>query len=258
MSNINRIVIKIGTSVIADDKRFDYELLEEIFSNIVKIKNKGIDVVIVTSGAVGLGALSVNINKKPNETHLKQALSTIGQPLLMMNYINISTKYNLNVSQILLTKDIIEEKDTRKRLKDVINYLFNEGVIPIINENDAIVFGESQIGDNDTVAALVTDIIDGDGFIIVSDVDGIYDKNPKECSNAKRIPIIDKIDETIINCASDKTSNFTSGGMATKINAAKIAYENKFNMFIIDGNKPCDLVKIIDGEDVGTKFVFRS
>lgn len=258
MNNMNRLVVKIGTSVIADSVNFNYELLEKIFKNIVELTNMGKEVIVVTSGAVGLGALSMDIHEKPQQTHMKQALSTIGQTKLMLYYEKMASKYNKKIAQFLITKDIISEKNSILRLKKAFDYLLEKGVIPIVNENDATVFGDMQIGDNDTVSAIIGHITKCDAVVLISDVDGIYTKNPKEYDNATRIPIITDIDDEIINCASCKTSNFTSGGMATKINAAKIAQQNKFNMFIVNGNVPESLLQLINGEDVGTGFIFRS
>jgi len=258
MKDINRVVIKIGTSVIADSNSFDYDLLKEIFDNIVSIINKGIDVIIVTSGAVGLGALTLDIHEKPTQTYLKQAISTIGQSKIMCNYAKMAEEHNKNVAQFLITRDVIEDVERRNKLKKAMDFLLKQGVIPIVNENDAVVFGDIQIGDNDTVSAIIADITKSDALILVSDVNGIYDKNPKEYCDARRIKIITNVNNDIINYADDKTTGFTSGGMLTKLNSAKIAQENKFNMYIVDGNKPESLIRLINGDDVGTGFIFRS
>ncbi len=223
INNAHRIVIKIGTSTIIDNSgalRTDW--LNSLVKNIKNLIDSNKEVIIVTSGAVGIGLKHLNVDSKSIKMPEKQAAAAIGMPYLLQYYQQIFSQFNLEIAQVLLT---LEDSENRKRYlnaRDTLLTLCKHKIIPIINENDAIATAEIKFGDNDRLSARVATMVSADLLIMFSDVDGLYDKNPHEYADAKHIALITEINESIYNIAKGPTSNVGTGGMKTKIDAANI------------------------------------
>ena len=255
LKSIKRVILKIGSSSIVNaDLTINYGLLESLMNSFKKLQDGGIQLVLVTSGAIALGRSVLNLKAKPKNMALKQACAAIGQARLMEEYNNIGQKYGIKCGQILLNHDDFQIRKRLKFLQDCLEECLKNNVIPIINENDALAVEEIKVGDNDTLASLLVPAIDADLLILFSDIDGLYDKNPKLYADAKLINIVDKIDDDILAMAGDATSNVGTGGMQTKLNAAIMSTSVGCNMIICNSNRISDLEKIIKGAEIGTLF----
>ena len=251
-----RVVIKVGTTTLTHETGLlNLERIEILVRQIANLHNNGYEVMLVTSGAIGAGMGKLNLKNRPKTLPEKQAVAAVGQVALIHLYQKIFAEYGKNVGQLLLTASDINERNRYLNGRNTCFALFNAGVIPIINENDAIAVEEIKVGDNDTLSAFVATLVDADLLIILSDIDGLYDSNPKENPNAKLLPLITTLNEEIKAMAGDSNSKFGTGGMATKIKAAEIALNSGVNMVIAQGEKPENLIKIVRGEDIGTLFV---
>lgn len=256
LGQVKRVVIKVGTTTLTHDTGLlNLERIEILVRQISNLHNHGYEVVLVTSGAIGAGMGKLNLNERPKNLPEKQAIAAVGQVALIHLYQKIFAEYGKTVGQLLLTASDINERNRYLNGRNTCFSLFNLGVIPIINENDAIAVEEIKVGDNDTLSAFVSTLIDADLLIILSDIDGLYDSNPKKNPNAKLISLVPQLNEEIINMAGGSDSKFGTGGMATKLNAAEIAINSGTNMVIAQGNKPENLIAIVKGEDIGTLFV---
>jgi len=250
-----KIVIKIGTSSLAyATGRLKIASFEKLCRIISDIKNEGHEVVIVSSGAIGIGVGKLNLDCKPNDIPSKQACASVGQVELMHNYDSNFKKYNHTVSQILLTNFAFDEQGHRQNVSNTINRLLQFNCIPIVNENDTISVDEIIIGDNDTLSAKVAQLIQADLLIILSDIDGLYNDDPRLNPQAELINEVSRIDENIVALAHGSKSNLGTGGMATKINAAKIVTSCGIDMIIINSNHLENLYKAVKKERVGTIF----
>ncbi len=251
----NRIVVKVGTSTLTHTNgKLNLKLFETLTRVLADLMNMGKEIILVSSGAIGVGAGKVGIEGKPTTTREKQALAAIGQANLVAIYEKFFRAYNYSTGQVLLTKSVLEDNVRYESAKNAFETMLSFGVIPIVNENDVISTYEIEFGDNDTLSAYVAALIDADLLVILSDIDGFYDDNPSENPNAKLIPIIDKIDDTIRSLAGGEGSRRGTGGMKTKIKAGEIVTEKNIDMIITNGSRPEDLYKIFDGEQVGTLF----
>jgi len=253
-----RIVVKIGTSTLTKNNgELDEEKIKKIVTNLSKI-NDEIDVIFVTSGAVGAGMGQLKLSQKPKSISEKQALAAVGQVSLIHLYQVLFWAHGKSIAQLLLTKDDFNDRKRYLNIKNVCNALLEKKIIPIINENDPVV-GEGikgiKVGDNDTLSALVAGLVEADLLIILSDIAGLYDKNPSEFSDAKFINLVSKIDEKIQNMAGSEGSKFGTGGMRTKIIAAKMATKIGTNLVIACGDEPENLIRIVKGDEVGTLFL---
>lgn len=256
LGEIKRVVIKVGTTTLTHETGLlNLERIEILVRQIANLHNNGYEVMLVTSGAIGAGMGKLNLKNRPKTLPEKQAVAAVGQVALIHLYQKIFAEYGKNVGQLLLTASDINERSRYLNGRNTCFALFNAGVIPIINENDAIAVEEIKVGDNDTLSAFVATLVDADLLIILSDIDGLYDSNPKENKNAKLLPLITTLNEEIKAMAGDSNSKFGTGGMATKIKAAEIALNSGVNMVIAQGDKPENLIKIVRGEDIGTLFV---
>lgn len=254
MGNYNRIVIKIGTSTLTyNNGNLNLKRIERISMILSDLANQGKDVVLVTSGAIGTGMGRLRLKEKPSDIAMKQALAAIGQGILMQIYEKMFSEYARVVAQILITKEDIFFEDRNINAKNTFNALFNCGVIPIVNENDTIATDEIKIGDNDMLSAYVARLIGADLLIILSDIDGLYDRDPA-LEGAKLISRVYNVDEHIENMAKGSGSILGTGGMRTKIKAAKLALDNNISMVIANGNNPDNIYRIIQGEKIGTLF----
>ena len=255
-NSIKRLIIKIGSSsLVKDDLSINEPILIQIMSSLKKLKEKGIDSCIVTSGAIAIGMHELNLSKKPGNMSLKQACAAIGQAKLMEYYNKAAEIYGLLLGQILVNHDDFQVRKRMTYLSDTLDSMFKNNVIPVINENDALSVEEIKVGDNDTLASLIAPMIDADLLVLFSDIDGLYDKNPKEFKDAKLISRVDKIDSTIIGYASGAGSNVGTGGMKTKIDAAIVSTSANVDMIICNSNRIDSLEKIVSGEEIGTLFV---
>lgn len=254
-SHIKNIIIKIGSSSLCDKKgNIDTERFLGFVQQIAAIRRKGIQVTLVSSGAISTGMNTMHIKKKPKTLPCKQALAAIGQASLMRIYEELFGLFHIKSAQILMNHD---DFDNRKRLLNFYNAmqsLFDYGVIPIVNENDTLAVEEIKVGDNDTLASLVVPIVNADLVILVSDVDGLYNKNPHLHPHAQLINEVEELTPEIMAMATDANTNIGTGGMITKLRAAKICNEYGCDMAIINGSDPSYLLDLIEGQNIGTLF----
>ena len=256
LDNVKRVVVKVGTSTLTyESGSLNIRTIEKLVKVLSDLKNRGLEIVLVSSGAVGVGMGKVGFSKKPDELDKKQALAAIGQCELMNFYDSLFSHYGHTVAQLLLTKDVISDGNRYKNAKSTLENLFAMSAVPIINENDPISTEQLEFGDNDTLSAYVAELVGADLLIILTDIDGLYDKNPRKYPDAKIIDTVYKIDEKIEKCAGGEGSNRGTGGMITKIHAAKIATDAGADMTIASGKNPYILYEIFDGEKKGTLFV---
>lgn len=258
-SGTKRIVIKIGTNILTKDGGLDVAYVRQIAAQINGLLKSGRQVVIVTSGAIGMGVGQLNIAGKVQNIKMRQACAAIGQPLLMAEYRKSFLRYGVTVAQVLLTAEVLNNRKTYLNLRNSIETLLRLGTVPILNENDSVSTEEigTAFGDNDRLSALVASKIDADLLIILSDIDALYDKNPREFPDAKPIPTVFEITHDIIKSAGGAGSEHATGGMKTKIEAAKIAANAGCRMVLADGRAKKVIRRIIAGEEVGTIFMPR-
>lgn len=253
-----RVVIKIGTSTLAHSTgRLNIRRVEELCKVISDLKNAGNEIILVSSGAIGMGVGKLSLEGKPTDIPTKQAAAAVGQCELMYVYDKLFSEYNHTVAQILITGEDIEHSDRRHNFENTMKRLLNLGVLPIVNENDSIATDEIVIGDNDTLGAIVATAIDADLLIILSDIDGLFTADPHKDSSAVLLHTVNEITPEIENMTDGAGTALGTGGMHTKIAAAKIATYKGTDMIIANGSNPQLLYKIIAGENVGTRFVSR-
>lgn len=250
-----RIVIKIGTSTLAHSTGLLNILrVEELCKVMSDLKNAGNQVILVSSGAIGMGSGKLGLLKKPTDIPTKQAAAAVGQCELMYTYDRLFSEYNHTVAQILLTGDDIEHADRKANFTNTMNRLLELSAIPIINENDTISTNEIEIGDNDTLGAIVATACEADLLIILSDIDGLYTADPRENPSAQLLHTVEEITPEIEQMVGGAGSKLGTGGMKTKLKAAKIVTECGIDMVIANGNNPMSLYSIVEGKDVGTRF----
>ena len=255
LKNIQKIVVKVGTSTLTkEDGNLNIEKIKKIVSELSNLSDKGYDVVLVTSGAVGAGMGRLNMTERPKTLSEKQALASVGQVALTHLYQMLFQEYGKIIGQLLLTKGDFSDRRRDLNARNVCNTLLKNKIVPIINENDAVVANEIKVGDNDTLSALVSGLIDADLLIILSDVQGLYNKNPQKYEDANLIEIVGKIDEDIRKTAGGEGSKFGTGGMITKIIAAEMATKIGTNMVIASGEDPRNITRIVEKENIGTLF----
>lgn len=256
MTNKKRIVIKVGTSTLTHKTgKLNIRRVEELVKILSDLQNSGKQIILVSSGSIGLGMGKLGLTERPKDTPTKQACAAVGQCELMYMYDKLFAEYNLIVAQLLLTKYIFCE-GRRDNVENAVQRLLEQGVIPIVNENDTVAIDELELemGENDTLAAQIAVISKADSLIILSDIDGLFDDDPKENKNANLIKIVDNIDD-IKAFASGAGSKLGTGGMLTKIKAAEIAKEANIDTIIMNGRKPKSLYDLFDGKEVGTRFL---
>lgn len=253
-----RIVVKVGTSTLAHKTgRLNIRRIEELCKVLSDLKNAGNEIVLVSSGAIGMGVGKLSLEKRPEDIPTKQAAAAVGQCELMYTYDKLFTEYNHNVAQILITAPDIESESRKKNFHNTLERLLELGTLPIINENDTVSTEEIEIGDNDTLSAIVTANIGADLLILLSDIDGLYNKDPHKNPDAVLISRVDEIDESILSLAGGKGSSLGTGGMVTKLTAAQIATNAGCDMVIANGSDPTLLYDIVEGKDIGTRFIKR-
>ena len=253
-----KVVIKLGTSTLAHETgRLNIRRVEELCKVISDLKNAGNEIIMVSSGAIGMGVGKLGLGEKPQDMPTKQAAAAIGQCELMYTYDKLFSEYNHTVAQILLTDEDIADAERCSNFKNTLCRLLELGVIPIINENDTIATDEIIIGDNDTLGAIVSTTINADLLVILSDIDGLYTADPHKDKNAILINRVDEITDEIVAMTGGAGTTLGTGGMVTKIKAAKIATAGGTDMVIANGSNPQLLYSIINGEEVGTRFVAK-
>lgn len=258
LQNKKRIVIKIGTSTITHPTgKLNLNKIDKIARQLTDLINEGKDVILVTSGAIAVGVNHLQLSKRPIETSGKQAVAAVGQAVLMQIYNKIFGEYNQKLAQVLLTKYTLEDERRIHYANNTFNELFHMGVLPVVNENDTVAIDEIEFGDNDTLSAIVAQIVHADLLILLSDIDGLYTEDPKKNKNAELIEEIYEINTELENMAGEAGSDFGTGGMNTKISAAKIATQSGVDMVIANGADIRIIEEILQGKKVGTLFVAR-
>lgn len=257
ISQKERIVIKVGTSSLVHEETGEIDLLrmEQLVRIICDLKNKGKEVVLVSSGAIGVGRKALGLKKRPGTLPVKQACASVGQALLMMMYQKLFREYNHIASQILMTKHTLVREESYFNAKNTFHQLLAMDVIPIVNENDTISTSEIEIGDNDTLSAVVASLCDADLLILMSDIDGLYTGDPNKDPDAEFIECVPKIDKSIYDMAGGSASGFGTGGMVTKIDAARIATDSGCDMIIANAADFHVISDIMQGENIGTLFL---
>lgn len=254
MSEIKRIVVKVGSSTITRQDGLNLRKLDQLAMVLSDIKNKGLDVVLVSSGAVSAGANKLKMKERPRSMKEKQAAASVGQCELMFIYDKLFSQYGQMISQLLITKTDTTNEVLRENVINTLDTLLQYGVIPIINENDSVAIDEIAYGDNDTLSAVSAYLVKADLLIILSDIDGLYDKNPSQYEDAKLIDVVHQIDDRIRSMAGDSNSNVGTGGMITKLHAAQLAKEHNIPMIIANGQNPSILYDILENKYRGTLF----
>ena len=255
--NKKRIVVKIGSSSLQHKKtgQLDFIKLEKLVRELCDLKNQDIDVCLVSSGAIAVGRKMLGITKRPKNLSTKQACAAVGQASLMMTYQKLFAEYHQQCGQVLMTKKTMIDNVSRKNAQNTFEELFRLGVIPVVNENDTVNTYEIQFGDNDSLAAIVASLIGADLLILLSDIDGLYTDDPHKNPEARLLKVVDAIDENIYGMAKESTgSNVGTGGMATKLAAAKIATLSGTDMIIANGGDVRILQDIFENDYVGTLF----
>ncbi|NMC77551.1 MAG: glutamate 5-kinase [Candidatus Methanofastidiosa archaeon] len=255
--NVKKIVVKIGTSSLTNkDGSFNKEFAYEIARQVYELKNKGREIILVSSGAIGTGCEALGFKERPKSIPLKQATAAVGQSILMQEWIKVFEKYNLKVAQILLTYDAFSDRKTYLNLRNSMSSLLELNVIPIINENDPICVHEigETFGDNDTLSAMVSSKVEADLLILMTDIDGLYTKNPKKSNDAKKIEVIEEITPEIESFGGGAGDKGT-GGMKTKLEAAKIAQKSGCYMVIASSEEKDLILRVVNGENIGTLFI---
>ena len=250
-----RIVVKIGTSTLTHSTgHLNIRRIEQLCDCLSDIKNAGHEVIMVSSGAIGMGVGKLGLQARPKDIPTKQAAAAVGQCELMYTYDKLFGEYNHTVAQLLITGDDVADDTRHQNFSNTLNRLLELGALPIINENDTVATAELGIGDNDTLAAIVAQSVKADLLVLLSDIDGLYTADPRKDPNAKLISRVEKLDESIFALAGVSGTNLGTGGMVTKLQAAKICMACGCDMIITNGKDPQNLYDIVDGKSVGTTF----
>jgi len=259
LKNRKRIVVKIGSSSLSyPNGKINYSRLEQVAIVLSKLQSEGRQMVLVSSGATAVGAGRMGITGKPSDKVEKQALAAIGQAGLIKIYQRFFDRHHQAVAQVLLTKDAITIPVRRRNARNTLDTLLGLNVIPIINENDTVSTEQIEFGDNDTLSAYVAELIDADLLMILSDIDGLYSGDPHNNPEAKIISLVTEFSPWLENLASGSASSFGTGGMVTKIMAARICWEAGIDAVIASGEDPSVLFRLLEGELLGTLFAFGS
>ncbi len=257
LKNKQRIVIKVGSSTITypENGTINYTKLEKLVRIIADIHNMGKEVVLVSSGAIAVGRHAIGLTEKPKTLSCKQACAAIGQAALMTVYKKLFSEYGQVCAQILLTKYTFMRDESYNNACNTLNELLAMGVIPIVNENDTVSTAEIEIGDNDSLSAYVSSMINGDLLILLSDIDGLYTDDPRQNKDARFISVVKELNDEIFNMGKGAGSNLGTGGMHTKIHAALMATKTGADMVIINGDDIENIRAVMNGEEKGTLFV---
>lgn len=250
-----RIVIKVGTSSLTyENGKLNLGSMERLVRVIADLKNSGKEIVLVSSAAIAVGQNRLGLKSRPTQTKEKQATAAVGQCDLMAMYSRLFHKYGWNVAQMLLTRDCIEDGKRRENAMNTLECLLEMGAVPIINENDTVAVEEIVFGDNDRLSAMVAAVCGADLLIILTDIEGLFDSNPRENKNAKLISRVDKITDEIYEISGGAGTNRGTGGMRTKIEAAEYAAKRGIDTVVMCGKEPSEMYKLFEGKKVGTLF----
>lgn len=263
IKNHKRIVVKVGTSTLTySNGNINLSRIEKLTRVLSDLMNSGKEVVLVTSGAVGVGVNKLKLKERPKTIKEKQAAAAVGQSELMHIYGKFFGEYSHIVGQVLLTRDVVEDEHIRENVVNTFETLIENKVIPIVNENDTVAIDEIEnivrFGDNDNLSAIVAELVSADLLIILSDIDGFYDSDPRKNPNSKLIKTVEEITPELEACAGGAGSNLGTGGMATKLTAAKRAISVNCNMILANGENPSLLIDIVEGKEVGTLFMKKN
>ncbi|MBQ4128878.1 MAG: glutamate 5-kinase [Ruminococcus sp.] len=254
-----RIVVKVGTSTLTyENGKINLRRVDKLCKVLSDLRNFGHDVVLVSSGAIGVGVGKLGLSQRPSSTREKQALAAVGQCELMFMYDKIFSEYNNTVAQVLLTKYSVDSDHQKENVINTFNTLLSMGIIPIVNENDTVAIDElegNNFGDNDMLSAIVAKLIEADTLIILTDIDGLYTDNPRTNKNAVHIDVVENITDEIMQMAHGSGSNRGTGGMATKLSAAKHVMQSGIDCVVVNGDNPEILYDVFeDKKQVGTLF----
>lgn len=255
LSHVKRVVVKIGSGVISTDEGLDEQHLAALAEDVCTLLDSGLEVILVSSGAVAAGKGQLGIIGRPQTIPQKQAAAAIGQTRIIREYKETFQARKYNVAQVLLTRDDLSNRRRYLNARNTMTTLLEYGVTPVVNENDTVVVEEIRFGDNDNLSALVTTLVEADMLIILSDVDGLYDSNPAENPQAELIPVVERVTPTIEAMGSSTVGTLGTGGMATKLKAAKKAALSGVGTLIVNGRSPHILPRVFAGADVGTYFL---
>lgn len=251
-----RIVVKVGTSTLAHSTgHLNIRRVEELCRVLSDLKNAGHQVVLVSSGAIGMGVGKLGLKTRPTDMPGKQAAAAVGQCELMYTYDKLFGEYNHTVAQVLLTGEDVENPERRLNATNTLSRLLELGALPVINENDTVATHEIAVGDNDTLSAIVAECVSADLLVLLTDIDGLYTADPHKDKNAKLISRVEGVTDEILALAGGAGSSLGTGGMATKLRAAQMANAARIDMVIANGDAPEVLYDIIDGKAVGTRFL---
>lgn len=251
-----RIVVKVGTSSLTHPETGNMDLIkmEKLVRELADLNNQGREVILVSSGAIAVGRKAIGMRERPAELSVKQACASIGQARLMMIYQKLFMEYNQIASQILMTKNTLVNETNRENARNTFEMLLSMGAIPIVNENDTVSTYEIRFGDNDTLSAIVSALVQADLLILLSDIDGLFTDDPNRNPDAKFIEYVDRIDERFQKMAKGSASDVGTGGMSTKLGAARLATSAGADMIIANGADMGIIHRIMDGERIGTMF----
>ena len=253
-----RIVVKVGSSTLSyATGRMNIRRVESLVRVLSDLKNAGHEVIFVSSGAIAMGVGKLGLSERPEDIPGKQAAAAVGQCELMYTYDKLFSEYSHTVAQILLTAADIEDGRRHENFRNTILRLLEIGAVPVVNENDTVATDEIVIGDNDTLAAVVAVSVEADLLVLLTDIDGLYTADPRKDENAGRIEVVREITPQILEAAQGAGSSLGTGGMKTKLHAAKISTDAGIDMVITSGAKPESLYDIVDGKNVGTRFIGR-
>ncbi len=258
ITEAEKIVVKVGTSTLAHKTgMLNIRRVEALVKTLADLQSSGKKLILVSSGAIGVGSGKLGLEKRPTDIPSRQACASVGQCELMYVYDKLFSEYNLCVSQILMTRDTIDSEKRTQNVVNTLDKLLSFRVIPIVNENDSVSVEEIEFGDNDTLSAMVAQLAKADALVILTDIDGLYDDDPRKNPDAKLIPVVDTIDERIEALAKGKGSTLGTGGMITKIHAAQLATEAGIPVHIVNGSDPSVLYELMDGKQLGTLFTAK-
>ncbi len=254
---LKRLVVKIGTNLLTRGDSINTEYMYTISRQIASVKERGIQVLLVSSGAIGMGAAELGLRTRVTDIKMRQACAAIGQPLLMHQYSESFGHFNVPVAQVLLTREVFNNRKTFLNLKNSVETLLSLGVVPVINENDSVSTAEigNAFGDNDSLSALVASKVDAELLIILTDIDGLYNGDPGKGSGVTLVKTVEEVTPEVLNYAGEKGSIFSTGGMRTKLQAAIIAGNAGCKTIIAHGGKEDIITRVLDGEDEGTLFL---
>lgn len=258
VTQAKRIVVKVGTSTLTyENGKMNLRRMETLCKVLTDLQNSGKEIILVTSGAIGVGVGKLGLRERPQETEKKQAVAAVGQCELMFTYDKLFGEYNRTVGQVLLTADVVSDEINKKNTQNTFNELIKMDIIPVVNENDSVAIDElvgNNFGDNDTLSATVAILTEADLLVILTDIDGLYDANPRVNPEAKRIPFVPEVTDEIRALAGGTGSNRGTGGMSTKVKAAAMANEAGICCCVLSGADPKMLYRLFDGEQIGTVF----